>query len=212
MKAPRLKYSPVAMALHWIIAALILSNFVLAWLLAGRAVLFHFDELHGPIKLTVTQWHKSIGVTVLLLSGLRLLWRVLTPQPAFPAHLQPWERALAHAVHWLFYVFMIGMPIAGWAMVSASPRIKVFPIGFWGLFNWPAFPGFSGMAPDQMKAAEHFWGQVHTDWMAWMGYTLITLHVAAALKHQFVDSDNELARMAPGLGLPGKKGTSSSHG
>jgi cytochrome b561 len=202
----RLKYSPVAMAFHWAIAVLVLSNFVLGWLMAGEAIGFHFEELHGPIKLTVTQWHKSIGITVLVLSVLRLVWRLITPQPKFAAHLAPWERALAHAVHWLFYVFMIGMPIAGWAMVSASPRIKVFPISFWGLFNWPAFPGFSGMTPAQLKAAHHLWDQIHTDWMPWMGYALIALHVAGALKHQFMDKDNELARMVPGLGLPGRRG------
>jgi cytochrome b561 len=203
----KLKYGPAAMAMHWIIAALILGNFVLGWLLAGRAFgVIHFEELHGPLKLDVTQWHKSIGITVLVLSVLRLVWRLVNPPPPFSAHLAPWERLLAHLVHWLFYFFMIFMPVAGWIMVSASPRIKVFPISFWGLFNWPAWPGLASLPPDQMKAVHHLWDQIHTDWMPWLGYALIALHVAGALKHQLFDKDNELARMVPGIGAPGRKG------
>jgi cytochrome b561 len=201
----RLKYSPVAMAFHWAIAILIISNFVIAWIMNGHALVWSWGEMHGPFRLTLIQYHKSIGVTVLVLSVLRLIWRLITPPPAFAAHMGPWEKALAHTVHGLFYVFMIGMPLAGWAMVSASPRIKVFPISFWGLFNWPAFPGFAGMAPAQLKAANHFWSHVHVDWAPWFGCALIALHVTGALKHQLFEKDNELARMIPGFGTPRRR-------
>lgn len=202
----RLKYSPVAMAFHWAIAILIIANFAIAWIMNGHALFWSWGEMHGPAKTSLVQYHKSIGITILVLSVLRLAWRLMTPQPSFAAHLAPWEKALAHAVHWLFYVFMIGMPLAGWAMVSASPRIKVFPTSFWGLFNWPAFPGFGGEAPAQLKATHHLLNHIHADWMPWFGYALIALHVAGALKHQFFDKDNELARMVPGLGTPGRRG------
>lgn len=202
----RLKYNPVAMAFHWAIAFLIIANFVIAWIMNGHALVWSWGEMHGPARTSLIQYHKSIGITVLVLSVLRLVWRLIVPPPPFSAHLARWERALAHAVHGLFYVLMIGMPLAGWAMVSASPRIKVFPISFWGLFTWPVFPGYSGLAPAQLKAAHHFWGQVHTDWMAWFGCALIALHVTGALKHQVFDKDNELARMTLGLGMPGRRG------
>jgi cytochrome b561 len=202
----RLKYGPVAMAFHWVIAVLILSNFVLAWVMDGHVLFWDVPGLSGPTKLEVIQWHKSIGITVLVLSVLRLGWRLINPPPPFSAHLAAWERALAHAVHWLFYVFMIAMPLAGWAMVSASRRFNVFGLHVWGVIDWPRFPGFEGMDPDQLKAAGKLLDHIHTDWIAWMGLALIALHVAGALKHQVFDKDNELARMVPGLGLPGRKG------
>jgi cytochrome b561 len=206
MLRARMKYGAVAMAFHWTIALLILSNFVLAWVMNGHVLAWDFPGLTGETKLDAIQWHKSIGITVLLLSVWRLGWRLINAPPPFSVHLMAWERGLAHLVHALFYVFMIGMPVAGWAMVSASPRFKVFGLHVWGVIDWPRFPGFEGMAPAQMKATHHLWEQVHTDWMAWMGLGLIALHVAGALKHQILDRDNELARMVPGLGTPGRRG------
>jgi cytochrome b561 len=206
MTMARLKYGPAAMGLHWLIAALILANFVVAWVMDGHVLFWDIPGLTGETKLDVIQWHKSIGITVLLLSVLRLVWRLVNPPPPFSAHLAPWERGLAHAVHWLFYVFMIAMPLAGWALVSASPRFKIFGLHVWGVIDWPRFPGFEGMDPARMKAAHHLLEQAHTDWIAWLGLGLIALHVAGALKHQFMDRDNELARMVPGLGSPGRKG------
>jgi cytochrome b561 len=206
MSELRLKYAPVAMTFHWVIAALILTNFGVAWVMDGHLLFWDIPGLSGETKLEVIQWHKSIGITVLVLSVLRLGWRLINPPPAFSAHLAAWERALAHAVHWLFYLFMLAMPLAGWAMVSASRRFKVFGLHVWGVIDWPRFPGFDGMDPDQLKAAGKLLDHVHMDWIAWMGLALIGLHVAGALKHQLVDKDNELARMVPGLGLPGRKG------
>jgi cytochrome b561 len=203
----RLKYGPVAMGFHWLIAALILSNYVLAWIFNGHALFWDWGEMKGPMRILLTQWHKSIGVLVLVLSLLRLGWRLITPQPDFAVHLQAWERGLAHMVHWLFYVFMIGMPLVGWIMVSAttSTRYGVTPVTFL-LFDWPQFPGFQGMSKEQLKAAHEIWESLHRVWFAWAGYVLIGLHVTGALKHQFFDKDNELARMVPFLGTPGRKG------
>jgi cytochrome b561 len=206
MRDQRLKYGPVAMAFHGTIALLIIANFVIAWVMNGHALFWDWGEMHGPVKQTLVQYHKSIGVTVLVLSVFRLVWRLVNPPPPFSAHLMLWERALAHLVHGLFYVFMIGLPLAGWAMVSASPRFNVFGLHVWGVIDWPRFPGFAGMAPDQLKASHHLWDQIHTDWGPWLGYALIALHVTGALKHQLFDKDNELARMIPGLGTPGLPG------
>jgi cytochrome b561 len=207
----RLKYGPVAMAFHWAIAILIIANFIIAWTMNGHVLIWDVgQEMHGPAKTSIVQYHKSIGITVLVLSVLRLVWRLITPPPPFAAHLALWEKALAHAVHWLFYVFMIGMPIAGWAMVSASTRFKVFGLHVWGVIDWPRFPGFDAMGHDQLKAAGHVWEQIHTDWAPWFGCALIAIHVTGALKHQFFDKDNELARMIPGLGTPGLRGIGTS--
>ena len=76
----RLKYSPVAMAFHWAIAVLIISNFVIAWIMNGHALVWSWGEMHGPAKTSLVQYHKSIGITVLVLSVLRLVWRLITPR------------------------------------------------------------------------------------------------------------------------------------
>jgi cytochrome b561 len=184
------------MLLHWLIAGLILYNIWLGWT---------FDDLKGAAKLAAIQPHKAIGIVVLVLSVLRLVWRLINRPPPLSAHLKPWEKALAHVVHWAFYVFMIGMPLTGWAMVSASKRIKVFPIDMFGLFNWPAIAPLTNLPREQMRAVHEALEQAHTGYVLWLGYALIALHVVGALKHQFLDRDGELGRMLPFLPTPRQK-------
>lgn len=206
MIVTRLKYGPVAMSLHWLIAALLILNFVLAWLFNGHFAFWDFKGLAGPDKLAATQWHKSLGMLILVLSLVRLGWRLANPPPPLSPHLLPWERFAAHTVHWSLYAFMIGMPLLGWAMVSASKKILIFPINMFGLFNWPAITPLTNMAPDKQKALHHLLSNFHADWLPILGYLLIALHVAGALKHHYMDKDNEFARMIPGLGEPGRRG------
>jgi cytochrome b561 len=190
------RYGLVAMLLHWTIAILLLTNIGIAWV---------FDDMKGVAKLDLIQVHKSLGITILLLSLVRLAWRLTHKPPPFSAHLKAWERGLAHGVHWLFYVFMIGMPLTGWAMVSASARIKVFPITMFGLFDWPAIAPLSNLPKAQMHQVHEAFEVVHTGALLWAGYALIILHVLGALKHQFLDKDNELGRMIGFLPAPGRR-------
>jgi cytochrome b561 len=183
-------YSGVAIVLHWLIAVLIITNVGYAWYANG---------LHGMAKIPPIQIHKSIGITVLLLSLIRLAWRLIHRPPPLSAHLKPWEKWLAHAVHILFYVVMIGLPLSGWAMVSASPTIRVFPITFFGYGHWPAISALSALPHDQMKAAHDSLETAHGLLAKLIIYVLFPLHVLGALKHQFLDKDNELARMLPFL-------------
>ena len=104
------RYATVAILLHWIIAALIILQVVLAGRMEGRT----------PEAFAVVQLHKSIGITVLLLSLARLAWRLLNPPPPEPQTLAAWERALSKVAHWGFYGVMLGMPLTGGLMVSAS--------------------------------------------------------------------------------------------
>jgi cytochrome b561 len=187
--APRDRYTAVAITLHWLIAALILSNIALAW---------YFGTLTGLERTEPTQWHKSIGITVLLLSVLRLGWRLVSPPPPLPADVKGWEKFVAQAVHVLFYVIMLGMPLTGWAMVSASPLIHVFPIRLYHLIPWPAIGPLTTLPHDQMKAAHKVLAQSH-GLLALLAYALIVLHVGAALMHQFVRRDAIAARMLPFL-------------
>ncbi|MCE3288128.1 MAG: cytochrome [Caulobacter sp.] len=184
------RYSAVAMTFHWAIAALIIANVALAWTA---------DEMPRSMAAGLMAWHKTFGITVLILSIGRLAWRLTHRPPVLNPHLKAWERWLAHTVHWGFYVLMIGLPLTGWALSSASPLIKVYPIDMYGLFHWPAIGPLANLPPDQMKAAHETWEEIHHLLAKVMIYGLIPLHILGALKHQFLDKDNELGRMIPGL-------------
>ncbi|MBV9509368.1 MAG: cytochrome b [Caulobacteraceae bacterium] len=183
------RYSAVAIALHWTIALLILGNIGLAW---------WFNTLHGEAAIGPVQLHKSIGVTVLILSVLRVAWRLAFPPPKLPGYVPGWERGLAHLTHFGFYLIMLGSPLTGWAMSSASPLIKVFPIRLFGVVPWPAMGFLTSLPHDQMKAAHHVLETSH-GLLAKLAYVLIVLHVAGALKHQFISRDDVVARMIPFL-------------
>ena len=183
------RYSAVAISLHWTIAALLLTNIGIAW---------YFNTLTGSAKIAPIQWHKSIGITILMLSVARLAWRLAVPAPKLPDYVTGWEKWLAQAVHVLFYVVMLGMPLSGWAMVSASPLIKVFPITLYHLVPWPTMTFLANLPHDQMKQAHKVFLTTH-GLLAKLAYGLVVLHVAGALKHQFISNDDVVARMIPFL-------------
>jgi cytochrome b561 len=181
------RYNAGAIALHWIIALAILTNIGLAW---------WFNTLHGQAKIEPVQLHKSIGITVLVLSTIRLGWRLAVPPPKLPAYVHGWERWLAETVQVLFYVIMFGMPLTGWAFSSASPLIKVFPIVLFHVIPWPTLTPLANLPHDQMKQAHSLLVGAH-GLLAKLAYVLIVLHVAGALKHQFISNDDVVARMIP---------------
>lgn len=171
------------MALHWLIAALILSNIVLGW--NTHAALAETRRMVVPL-------HQSIGLTVLMLSVLRLAWRLTHKPPPLGAHLALWESRLAHAVHALLYAVMILLPLSGW--VLASSRSPPMALHWWGI----AFPYATFLPPDGQRTTLTAAVVAHR----WLGYTLYALfigHIGGALKHQFVDRDGELARVIPFL-------------
>ena len=180
------RYSHVAIALHWTIAVLLLSNIGIAW---------YFNTLHGMARLSPLALHQSIGLTVLVLSVARLAWRLVNPPPKLPGYVTGWEKLLSTIVHWGFYVIMIGLPLTGWAMRSASPLHHILPIKLF-FIPWPAIGPLASMAPDQAKSAEHLFETAH-GLLGKLAYGLIVLHVAGALKHQFISRDDVVARMIP---------------
>jgi len=181
------RYSTVAIVLHWLIALAI----VLQIILAGR-----MDGPPTPQVFAVTQLHKSIGITILLVSLLRLGWRLVNPPAPMPTTLAPWEALLAKATHVGFYVVMIAMPLTGWLMVSAS-RIEI-PTLLYGVVHWPDIPGLADLAPASKKVWRTIGREGHGI-IAKFIYVLLALHVAGALKHQLFSRDEAvLARMAPG--------------
>ena len=189
MAISRDRYSSVAILLHWLIALAILTNIGVAW---------YFNTLHGAAKIEPVQLHKSIGITVLMLTTLRLGWRLAVPPPPLPSYVTGWEKWLARAVHVGFYVIMFGMPLSGWALSSASPLIHVFPIVLFHTVPWPTIAPLASLPHDQMKQAHEAFTLTH-DLLAKLAYGLVVLHVAGALKHQFISNDDVVARMLPFL-------------
>ncbi len=179
-------YSAVAVTLHWLIALMIVSNIVLAWI---------HDDVARETSSRLMLWHKSTGILVLLLSLVRLGWRLVHPAPPYPAGLPGWERRSSRIVHWGFYVIMIAMPLTGWIMTS-GPKAKA-TLMLYGVVPWPML-GFVHSAQGQAATIWHAVGEAH-GLLAYLAYALIALHVAAALKHQFVDRDVIMARMLPTL-------------
>lgn len=184
--AARTRYSTVAIVLHWMIAAAIVAQ------LAGGLWMV------GAIRSTdaqalafyAYQWHKSLGLAILVLTALRLGWRLANPPPALPVAMTRIERIASRVTHGSFYVLTLGMPLVGWAMVSASPL--GLPTMVFGLIELPHIGWLSGLGGDveaAFKSAHRAMGH------ALIG--LLALHIAAALKHHLIDRDDVLARMLP---------------
>jgi cytochrome b561 len=184
----RLRYGSVAMGLHWIIAALVLVNLCLGLYMADL-------PRSDTSRFMLFQLHKSFGLTVLTLSILRLGWRLMNPIPPLPRGLHPVLRLGAHASHFLLYFLIIAIPLAGWAMVSSSSL--GLPTPYFGLFAWPNISFLARLPPATKAANLDLFKDVHS-WLAFGAIALVTIHVVAALYHQFIRRDDVLRRMVPG--------------
>ncbi len=197
------RYTAVAIVLHWAIAIAIALMIPLGWWMG--------DALEGADTqaqaIAAFQLHKSVGLTVLGLSLARLAWRLMNPVPPLPGGMKPWERTIAGLTHGAFYVLMIAMPLTGWLYVSTawSPedgRPLEVPTLYFGLFQVPHLFGLSHLADNTRAAVAEALAFSHSK-LAWGAIVLTALHVGAALKHQFSDKDNLIARMMPGLAPAG---------
>lgn len=169
------RYTPVAIMLHWLLALAIACAFCVG--------LYMADLPFSPTRLKLYNWHKWAGVTILALSALRLLWR-LTHRPPADLPMPVWQARAAHATHALLYAAFFAVPLLGWAYSSAAG----FPIVWFGVLPLPDF------VPKDKALADTF-KQLHA--LAAYGLAALVLaHVAAALKHHFIDRDGLLARMS----------------
>lgn len=211
------RYTRVAVALHWAIAALILYN-----LLSGLG--------RGFLPRGFFAFHISSGLTILALTVVRIVWRLThKPPPLLP--MQGWERWLAHGVHFLLYAAMLFVPWTGWVMISANPpagspgaayvaqqradaaaargepapQPRAAP-RLWGLVTVPMIAPVANLGREQAGVAEqaafHEKMEGLHGTLAWGLLFLLVLHIGGALKHQLVDRLPELARM--GLGRRGR--------
>ncbi|MCD2315660.1 cytochrome b [Sphingomonas sp. IC-11] len=176
------RYNNVAIALHWIIAALLLTQIYVGWT---------FEDMpRGPSQGMWFTWHKTLGMLILLLSVARLAWRFMNPPPPLPAELPQWERTVARINHTLFYVVMIGLPLTGWAAIS-TVRAAATSSATTMLGSIP-LPFIPGLPLSSHDAFEFGHGALIK-----LTYALIILHVGAALQHQFVDKRATAGRMPP---------------
>src|SRR3984957_8267296 len=166
------RFNYVAIFFHWAIAGLILANILIGW---------QFSTVHGPIRQAAFQLHKSIGITVLLLSVLRLLWRRLNRLPPFPASMRGWEIVSAKFVEWWLYFVMFAMPLTGWALVSSS-GLQI-PTTLFGIVHWPDIPAPGTLPLERQLAVYGFFVDAH-HFVAKMIYVLVGFHVPGALRHQ----------------------------
>ena len=191
--SPRHRYTTVAIILHWLIAAAIIFQIILGWRMG--------DEPKGPSTYAIFQLHKSIGITILLLSLARLGWRLFHRPPPHPATQPRWETVASQVVHVAFYMIMIGLPVTGWIMVSAS-KLNI-PTLLYGTVPWPHLP----LLPELATGPKHLWykaGQISHDLLVKTTYLLLAVHLGAVAKHQILDRDEVLGHMAPGA-RPGWK-------
>lgn len=216
-----LRYSRVAIALHWLIALFIIFNLSIG---------FFMEEWPAPYRMFAVGLHISAGLSVLALTVLRIGWRLLHEPPPYPAEMHRWERHAAHVAHFLLYAAMVLMPLTGWAIVSAHPRPgspgfavwaaqhpKLVPppapattgeppkpagLKIWWLIDMPSITPIQNIGEEPGGVAAQ--SELHEEFITWHalgGYVLIglvLLHVAGALKHQLIDKQAELARMGVG--------------
>ena len=182
------RYTGVAIILHWLIAAGILTLIVMG------LVMDHLSL--DPMRVfQLYQLHKSIGITVMVLIALRIVWRLTHRPPELPSDMKGLERMAAHLTHAALYGVQIFMPLSGWAMVSVSAL--GIPTLLYGTILWPDLPVLSTLqnkvpVEAALKAVHH--------WGGWFLLALIVLHIAAALRHHFVLNDNILRQMLPAIG------------
>jgi cytochrome b561 len=187
-KNTTLRYGNVAMTFHWVIALLVIANI-------GLGLYMGDLPRSDPMKFTIFQIHKSIGLTVLVLSILRVLWRFVNPIPPLPAGMNPALKFGAHAAHFLLYFLIVFIPLTGYIMVSASPLGN--GTSYFGLFDWPNLPLFTGMTREQLHPIHETWEDIHV-YLAWSAIVLIPIHILAALYHGMIRRDGVLSRMVPG--------------
>ena len=179
------RYSRTAALLHWAIAGLVLANIMVGLRMTG---------LKGMAQFSQYQLHKSLGITIFVLTLVRIGWRITHRPPPIGNVLTAFERVASRGVHTAFYIVLVALPLSGWMLVSAS-RYNI-PTLLFGTVPWPHIAPIHAAAAASRVRMEAVAGTTH-EVLAWSMIALAALHISAALKHQFFDRDGTLARMLP---------------
>ena len=179
------RYSKLAVVLHWLIAIGIFLNLKIG---------LGFDDLPKDKAAAAFALHESIGISVLGLALLRLLWRIGHTPPAPLPSLKPLERRVSLGIHHLLYLLIVLIPLSGWLAASAHKDADGHPMVLFGTVPWFNIPGFSHFADPARHQAHELLGSVHSA-CAWVLMGALVLHVAGALKHQFIGHEKMFQRM-----------------
>jgi len=175
IRKPAQNWSPVARSLHWLMAFLIVIQLVVGW--AGERM------ARSPAKIDVMTAHKSLGITLLLLVLFRLAWRWFHPASGTPPGSKAWERVLSGLSHGTLYFLMIALPLSGWLAASTT----AVPWKLWWFIPWPRIA-----EPDK---ALHEQVAFSHEVLAWLLIGILSIHIAAALRHHFIKRNDVLSRM-----------------
>lgn len=169
------------MLLHWVLALAIFICLGVGLYMTGLPLSME--------RLKLFNWHKWAGIVILVLSALRLVWRLIRRPPELPRDVETamprWQRAAIKGGHHTMYALFLLIPLAGWAYTSATG----FPVVLFGTWPLPDFVPRDRVLADILKATHAY--------LAFTLIGLIALHIAAALKHHYYDRDGLLLRMLP---------------
>jgi cytochrome b561 len=168
------RYTRTAVALHWLLALLLLTSFCVG--------VYMHDLPLTPTRVRLFNWHKWAGITILALSFLRIAWRLWHPPPT-DLPMSPWQRRGACLAHRAMYLLFFAVPLVGWAYSSATG----FQVVVFGVLPLPDFVAKSKPLADALESTHAA--------LAWTLAAIVLMHVAGALKHQFIDRDGLLSRM-----------------
>jgi cytochrome b561 len=188
--APR-RHSCAAMLFHWSIAALVLFE------VASAFSFGHFNPGDAAYFHAAYRMHMSGGMALLTLSILCVAWRLLHAYPALPRHMHTLTRVSAKVAHILLYVFIIAVPVTGWAILSARHSHAIVV----GNLSWPNIAFFAQMTYEQRVNLNGVWLPIHSA-VSYVGLGLVGLHTAASIYHHLWRGDTVLVRMLPRMRTP----------
>ena len=175
------QYNPTAKILHWLVAGMIVLQFVLAKLA---------DLAPSNLReLALLANHKSVGITILAVAVVRIIWRFRNKPPALPASMPKWQATASHVSHWSLYALLFAIPITGWLMSSAS----AYSVSWFNLFQLPDF-----VAPN--PELKEIFEETH-ETLAKLLAVIASVHIIAAFKHAVVNKDDILSRMVSSVSV-----------
>lgn len=171
------RYTNIAIYLHWLLALIIIGSLSFG--------VYMVDLPFSPSRVKQYNWHKWAGITILLLSAARLLWRLKNPPPEFNSDTKPWQAIAATWTHRALYLLFFAIPLVGWAYSSSAG----FPVVYFGVLPLPDFVPVNKELADTLKLVHRI--------LAYCLAGLIATHIGAAIMHQFTDDQGILGRMIP---------------
>lgn len=175
MKNTALKYDRVQIILHWLIGLIILGMIALGLFMVELPKQSELPPGEESVRAFYFLLHKSMGISVAFLIVLRVFWRLTHSAPALPDSISKWQQKAAGAVHGLFYVLMVAMPLSGFMQSIYSK----YSTKFWGIKLPRLAEADQGM--------REFYSQIH-EYLAFILIALIIIHLAAVVKHKLAGS------------------------